>query len=333
MDISVVVTTYNRAALLTRTLDAILGQTRPAAEVIVVNDGSTDETTSVLAAYENRVIAINQKNAGVQAARNAGFARANGDYIALTDDDDVWEPRYLQAQADLLGAEAGIDLSFGNFRNLQDGIIGSENKFDQAPAGWWDALGYRTLPQGWIFDASIAGATFTFHPVFVSAMVVSKALWQRVGGYNPGIGHIGGEDGEFTLRCLYNTKVAALPEPLVLIRRHAGNFSADLVQRLQGEIYCQRHILAAHPEAAQYREIIEREIRIKQVQILDAAFASFDHAQTRRAFHDLVMADRTAKIWAKRIVAAMPEMIARPLNVLLQRAASGKAHADGPATR
>lgn len=333
MDISVVVTTHNRAALLPETLDAILAQTHSAGEVIVVNDGSTDETMCILAGYADRIIAIHQANAGVQAARNAGIARASGAYIALSDDDDIWDPRYLQAQAELLAVEPGIDLSFGNFRNFRGTEVDAKTKFDKAPPGWWQTVPHRVLSQGWVFEASIAGATFIFHPIFPSATVVSKALWQRVGGYNPGIGHIGGEDGEFTLRCLYNTKVAALPEPLVLIRRHAGNFSADLVQRLQGEIYCQRHILASHPEAAQYREVIEREIRIKQVQILDAAFASFDHAQTRRAFHDLVMADRTAKIWAKRIVAGMPEIIARPLNVLLQRAASGKAHADGPATR
>ena len=333
MKISANVTTYNRAILLPETLDAILAQSRPADEVIVVNDGSTDNTAEVLASYGGRVIAINQANTGVQAARNAGFARATGDYVALTDDDDIWEPRYLEAQAALLSIEPDIGISFGNFRNLADGVIGQERKFDQAPSGWWDRLPRRAYPQGWVFDNSIAGATFTFHPVFVSAMVVARALWQRVGGYNPSLGHIGGEDGEFTLRCLYGAKTAALPEPLVLIRRHAGNFSADMARRLQGEILCLRHILANHPEAVQYRAIIEREIRLRQVLTLDAAFAAFNHALARRAFAEIAPADRTAKLWLKRLVAGLPDVLGHPVNVLLQRIVSGDVAAQGPVLR
>lgn len=323
MSISVVVTTHNRAKLLPQTLDAILAQTCPAHEIIVVNDGSTDDTADVLAGYGDRIITINQANAGVQAARNAGFARATGDYIALTDDDDLWDAGYLEAQGALLAAESGIGLSFGNFRNLQDGVVGGEDKFAQAPPGWWEALPHRVLPQGWIFDASIAGATFSFHPVFVSATVIAKALWERVGGYDTKIGHVGGEDGEFTLRCLYNTKVAALPAPLVLIRRHMGNSSADLVRRMRGEIFCQRHILATHPEAASYRDIIEREIRRRQVHVLNAAFASADHIGTRLAFQDLDPADRDVKIWMKRVIAGLPEILARPVNALCQRWTGG----------
>lgn len=333
MHISVVVTTHNRAGLLPQTLEAILVQTHPAWEVIVVNDGSTDDTAQVLAGYGARVIAINQANAGVQAARNAGFARATGTYVALTDDDDIWEPGYLAAQAALLQAEDGIGLSFGNFRNLTDGNVGAEDKFSQAPPGWWDAVPHRVLAQGWIFDTSIAGATFTFHPVFVSATVVAKALWHRVGGYNATVGHVGGEDGEFTLRCLYNAKVAALPEALVLIRRHSGNFSADLVRRMRGEIFCQRHILATHPEAAQYRDIIEREIRLRHAHILNAVFASADHAETRLAFRDLDPADRNLKMWIKRAIAGLPEILARPANALSQRWIGGGRIVSGRARR
>lgn len=94
--ISVVIPTYNRAHLLRGCLESALGQTRPADEVVLVDDGSTDDTDAVAAEYGDRIVYIRQENAGPGAARNNGAAHASGDFIAFLDSDDSWAPWTLE---------------------------------------------------------------------------------------------------------------------------------------------------------------------------------------------------------------------------------------------
>src|ERR1041385_5062606 len=116
MKFSVIVPTYNRISSLKRTLASVLRQTYPAAEIIVVNDGSTDETDSWLSqlASEQKIKYVKQENNGPAAARNTGLAKASAEYIAFTDDDcvvpDDWLKRlseaFEQSVADIIGGVA-----------------------------------------------------------------------------------------------------------------------------------------------------------------------------------------------------------------------------------
>ncbi len=96
--ISVVIPTYNRVALLERALDSVLAQTLSADEIIVVDDGSTDGTVSMLKSHYHGVNFIEQDNQGVSAARNAGIKTASHSWIALLDSDDVWHANKLERQ-------------------------------------------------------------------------------------------------------------------------------------------------------------------------------------------------------------------------------------------
>lgn len=96
--VSVIIPTYNRAHLLPRALDSVLSQTYPHVEPIVVDDGSTDGTASLLDGYGDRITVVSQANAGVSAARNAGIRTAKGGFIALLDSDDAWTPEKLASQ-------------------------------------------------------------------------------------------------------------------------------------------------------------------------------------------------------------------------------------------
>ena len=96
--VSVVIPTYNRPALLAETLRSVFAQTFTDYEVIVVNDGSTDDTEARLRAYGDRVRLITQANQGIGAARNRGLDEARGRYIALLDHDDLWLPQKLASQ-------------------------------------------------------------------------------------------------------------------------------------------------------------------------------------------------------------------------------------------
>jgi glycosyltransferase involved in cell wall biosynthesis len=113
--VSVIIPTYNRAALLCEAVDSVLQQTYRNIEVIVVDDGSTDDTTAAMEKYGDRVRYSRRPNAGVNAARNLGFKQARGEYIALLDSDDLWAPYKLELQVRLLRFFTDVGFTFSNF--------------------------------------------------------------------------------------------------------------------------------------------------------------------------------------------------------------------------
>src|SRR5512139_3834983 len=96
--VSVVIPTYNRAWCLRQAVDSVLAQEFGDFELIVVDDGSTDATADLLAAYADRIRVLRQANHGVSAARNAGIAAARGGLFAFLDSDDIWLSRKLSTQ-------------------------------------------------------------------------------------------------------------------------------------------------------------------------------------------------------------------------------------------
>src|ERR1044072_212389 len=96
--VSVVIPTYNSGPYLLEAIDSLLAQTLLPSEIIVVDDGSSDDTPARLKDYRGRIRYIYQENMGVSAARNRGIEAANGDFIAFLDADDIWHPRKLEFQ-------------------------------------------------------------------------------------------------------------------------------------------------------------------------------------------------------------------------------------------
>jgi len=117
--VSVIITTYNRSALVAEALASVFAQTYRDYEVIVVNDGSTDDTREVLAGYGDRIRCIHQPNSGLNAARNAALDQARGSCFALLDDDDLWEPYKLDLQVALLSRFPRAAFAFTNFSILR----------------------------------------------------------------------------------------------------------------------------------------------------------------------------------------------------------------------
>jgi glycosyltransferase involved in cell wall biosynthesis len=121
MKISVLIPAYNSASTIGATLDSVLCQTAPADEILVMNDGSLDETATVLKLYEPRIKAFWQPNSGISSARNALIARARGDLIAFLDSDDLWHPNYLEMQRKLYERypqAAAVFAAHANFSGL-----------------------------------------------------------------------------------------------------------------------------------------------------------------------------------------------------------------------
>jgi hypothetical protein len=132
--VSVVIPTYNRADAVSTAIDSVLSQDLAPDEVIVVDDGSTDNTRAVLSGYGNRIIAIHRVNGGAGAARNTGVAQASGDWLAFLDSDDLWLPGRLAALNRDLDA-AGDDI-VGHTSDLR--FVGPDHQTTLFKVRGWD---------------------------------------------------------------------------------------------------------------------------------------------------------------------------------------------------
>ena len=212
LTISVVIPTYNRAREVGAAIESALAQTRPALEIIVVDDGSTDETPDVLARYGQRIRVVRQVNQGVSAARNAGIAAARGDLVAFLDSDDVWLPRKLELQAARIEADPGLGLvhcgvDFAGTGIRLDGMEGSV------------ALEILRLERSVIVAHG-------------SGVLVPRRVAEEVGGFD--VRMRVSEDWDFCYRVAARYRIGFVAEVLVLHARHATGLQNDIAGMEQG---------------------------------------------------------------------------------------------------
>lgn len=108
--VSVIIPAYRAARTIGRAVASVLAQTRPADEILVIDDGSPDDLSSALGAYEGQVTLVRKCNGGAASARNFGMDRARGEFIAFLDADDYWEPQKLERQLNVFEAHPGLGL-------------------------------------------------------------------------------------------------------------------------------------------------------------------------------------------------------------------------------
>ena len=132
MTICVVIPAYNSAKHIRRAIDSVLAQTRRPDEIVVVDDGSTDDTAGVVETYGSDVRVIHQENAGASVARNAGINAATSEWIAFLDSDDEWLPEKLQVQSELLSRNRQLVWAAANFIYCHCGQNLHSQKLDEA---------------------------------------------------------------------------------------------------------------------------------------------------------------------------------------------------------
>ena len=288
---SVVITTYNRSSLVTETLDAVLAQSLRPLEIIVVDDGSSDDTAQALRGYPIRYHYI--PNSGLNAARAAGIALARGDWIAFCDDDDLWKPRYLETMSLHLGGD--VRFGFANFVEIRDGVWGTRDKFSQAPAGYFESIGELFYPHllRWV-------------PQVPSTTIIAAALLREVGGIDPDFGRSWCEDWELELRCVQTERVAVVREPLVGIRRHDRNMTGDRLAVLLGNIKVLDMARARHPAAARYAGIIDACLAEKCTEAVDEAFSAGRADLVRKLARRVPAGGRTWRLRAKHAICMLP---------------------------
>jgi hypothetical protein len=303
--VSVVIPSWNRAGLLPETLDAVLAQDCPAAEVIVVDDGSTDATAAVVGGYAPRVRLLRIANAGDLVARNHGLAAASGELVAFCDSDDVWRPGFLGAMQAIWRAEPGLRAAFANFDIIRDGTWQQISKFAQAPHGFWDGL--RPLGPGLAaFDAPIVARLIRFQPCFPSCLVADRRFLHDIGGWDESVGRTVGTDFATMLRLAEHAPIGVVQRPMVGIRKHATNHSGDVQAMNLGDAWILEHVLAHRPSLRPLAAVIGASVASRRRQALDTAFARQDFPAVRAIYRQLPGIARQASQRVKVAVAALP---------------------------
>lgn len=169
--VSVVIPAYNKADLTVRTIESVLGQTYGNIEVIVVDDGSTDDTKNKLQLFGNRIHYIYKQNGGASSARNVGIKQATGEYIALIDCDDIFYPEKIAKSIEYL--EKKPDYGFmhtgAHFINGDDDVISEYGISDYPTSGW------------------IASRLILYNFICNSTVVIRKECFKEVGYFDENI--------------------------------------------------------------------------------------------------------------------------------------------------
>jgi glycosyltransferase involved in cell wall biosynthesis len=207
--ISVIIPTFNRADLVINALESVLAQTYQAYEIIVVDDGSTDNTACRLVPYRDRIRYLYQRNRGVSAARNNGINAATGEWIATLDSDDVWLPSKLERQMEAVKAAGGAyGACFTDCRWVGD-PNSQPTVFERA--GFEGGQSFGTL------DGPIKYALARYPIVWVQSLLVRKPLIGAAGGFDEAMAVA--EDTDFVFRLALKTDFCFVPEALVHIDR------------------------------------------------------------------------------------------------------------------
>ena len=281
--IAVVVPAYNAERWIAETLRAVLAQTSPADEVVVVDDGSTDATRAVLEEFADDVRVIAQPNAGCGAAFNTAIEAAQTEYVALCPADDLWVPEKLEWQRETLRAHPQVDVSFGAAVNF--GAL--EGPFP------------RPSLTGLAEPRALLREMFTGNVVPDPSVVVRRALLQRLGGFV----HEVGEDYELWMRALRQGAVFHFdPRVLVRLRQHDANLSSDAVAIREMNVAVRRAAAADLGDPALARRVIARDLRSLGRAYLGAGGAE----QARSAYRDSLRTRISAPAVAASALLGLP---------------------------
>lgn len=209
LKVSVIIPTYDRADYLREALDSVFAQSYLPWEVIVVDDGSTDDTPAVVQSYGSRVRYVrHDQNRGISAARNSGLNAAQGDLIAWLDSDDLWEADFLATLVPLLMQDLTLDGVYTGITMVDaNGVILGTSARIEKPRNLYDAL---------VRDCFLT----------TPSIVVWKRCYDQVGDFDPQFRIA--EDYDMWLRLASNFHIVGIPLPMVRIRIHATNTMADV---------------------------------------------------------------------------------------------------------
>ena len=236
--VSIILPTYNRADLLPRAIESVLRQTFTNWELIIWNDGSTDNTAEVANSFADpRISVYSEPNRGMSYGLNQGLARAQGEWIAFLDDDDEWLPTKLAWQVSFLITHPEVCLVFGDFINVDKSSGKSNNGFAQCVTGL-RILSTTNIETGWyIIDQYFLEGICRENFIAFDASMMRKDIFAVIGTFNESIKR--SMDFELWWRVgLAGLKVAYTTETMMVRNKYSGSLSSG------GEVSLKRALAA-----------------------------------------------------------------------------------------
>ena len=204
--VSVIIPTYNRANYLVQSLESVLAQTYRNLEVIVVNDGSTDETKATLEPYRNRISYFEKTNGGKSSALNLGLKHISGEYVWVFDDDDVALPELVEFHMSVFESRSEVGFVYSGYAFFEEEDTNNVIETIEATA-------HR--------DGELLGQLLSGNFISGVSVVVRKRCYDRVGWYDERL--IRAQDYDMWIRLARaGFKAGAIRQPLVRVRKHGG---------------------------------------------------------------------------------------------------------------
>ncbi len=283
--VSIIIPTYNRAELVCQTIDNVFLQTYSKFELIVVDDGSTDETPSRLHQYGDRIRVFTQANAGPAVARNRGIELARGEIIAFQDSDDLWKPVKLERQVALL-EHFGPSVPCCLCNVVMRRVNGKDfTSFDHS------LLRPRHEAGLWLNVSDVLATRFV---LFNQAVAIRRKALEKVGGFDVHLKYL--EDYDLPLRLALEGPWAFIREPLVIYGETSPeSFSQaalkDPVVLKQCELKIYEHLLAMTAKGtghATFRGHLMRRLRMARRQLRAMQPGRTDSSSAARVISKLV---------------------------------------------
>lgn len=309
---SVVVAAWKAATTIEAAVRSALEQTEPPLEVVVCDDGSPDDVAGALAPLADRVRLVRIPHSGASAARNAAAATAVGDFVAILDADDTWEPSRLERLADLASARPDLDLLTTDAWFVVDGR--RAGRFSER------AGAFPTVAQA----TEILRRNF-----FFAHVAVRRSVWERLGGFAPEVAYA--DDWDFWLRALFaGCRAGCVAEPLADYTIHAGSVSADRAASLNARVLVLDRA-ETQPLSPSQRVVLAeaRREHLRRARLAGAERALLDGTGERRRASLAVVRTPGVSLRARLLAGAAvvaPGLARRRL--LRERAATGRARSD-----
>lgn len=227
--ISVIIPCFNSSEFLSYAIDSALEQSYPNKEVVVVDDGSTDDSAMIAATYKDKIAVVHQNNAGVSAARNAGISATSGKYLAFLDADDYWHKDFLLELAQAL-EKSNAGIAYCGWENT--GLTGGRGK--------------PFIPPDYEADPDKLAKLISSVRWPVHATLMRRSICEEIGGFNPLLESC--EDFALWIRAATAHKLILVPKVLAFYRHHGDQMTKNRAKVISDHIEVQEEFLQGHPE-------------------------------------------------------------------------------------